>query len=253
MRVPYKEIALYALVKWNRICEKEAQVMIEKLSIEELEEKVFAKKSVNHAIDSIAQRLNLRKDEKEAFTIAVYYGPENAPIFAKVGQLLQNQGDIETLVLDILSDIHDGWVVDNSDEKTFNKKKDRKQLRQYLPLPLIGYNEVLSDLIFLKPILASCGLDTDSLKLEEKYHETFEQFIINNDLTSFQKLIDAIKRGYDFYPYLNEEMSERLVPLSQEIVEQVYGNWNNNDKESAIIFLNAMKEDLTKNNKQYTK
>ena len=253
MRVPYKEIAFYALVKWNGKSEEEAEEMINTLSVEELEKSVYAKSSVNHAIFSIASRLNLGKEETEEFYHAVYYGPEDAPIFNKVGKLINNNPCKELFVLEILSDIHNGWVVDNSNEKTFNKKKNRKQLRQYLPLPLIGYNEVLSDLIFLKPILASCGLDTDSLKLEEKYHETFEQFIIKNDLTSFQKLIDAIKRGYDFYPYLNEEMSERLVPLSQEIVEQVYENWNNNDKESAIIFLNAMKEDLTKNNKQYTK
>lgn len=243
MRVPYKEIALFALVKWNGISEKEAQVMIEKLSIGELEEKVFAKKSVNHAIDSIAQRLNLRKDEKEAFTIAVYYGPENAPIFAKVGQLLQNQGDIETLVLDILSDIHDGWVVDNSDEKTFNKKKDRKQLRQYLPLPLIGYNEVESDLVFLKPILASCGIDTDLLRLEESYHNGVDFFIRNNDLTSFDKLLYAISEGREFYPVLPSTLESKLVPLSEEILVEVLNNWKENDKKSALIFINALQDE----------
>ena len=253
MKVPYKEIALYALVKWNGKPIEEAMEMINTLSVDEIEKSVYAKSSVNHAIFSIASRLNLGKEETEELYNATYYGPEDAEIFNKVSKLIKTIPCKESFVLEILSDIHNGWVVDNSSEKTFNKKKDRKQLRQYLPLPLIGYNEVKSDLIFLKPILASCGLDTDSLRLEEKYHETFNEYIRNNDLTTFQKLIDAIRTGRDFYPYLNEEMSERLVPLAQEIVDQVYTNWTENDKESAIIFLNAMQDDYDIKNKQYIK
>ena len=253
MRVPYKEIAFFALVKWNGKSEEEALEMINTLPVDELEKSVGAKDSVNHAIDSIAAKLNLSEEDKKAFSDAVYNGPEDAPIFSKVGQLLNGQKNKEGFVLGVLSDIHDGWVVDNSSEKTFNKKKDRKQLRQYLPLPLIGFNEVKSDLIFLKPILASCGLDTDSLRLEGSYHELVHNYIRENDLATFQKLIDAVHKGRKFYPVLPEELEERLKPLSQEIVEQVYNNWTTSDKESAIIFLNAMQDDYNIKNKKFIK
>ncbi len=247
MRVPYKEIALYALVKWNGKPESEAIEMINTLSVDELENSVWAKNSVNHAVDSISRKLGLSEEDKKAFSEAVYNGPEDAPIFSKVGELLKGQR--EEFVLEVLSDIHDGWVVDNSSEKTFNKKKDRKQLRQYLPLPLIGYNEVESDLIFLRPILASCGLDTNELRLEGAYHNLVNEFIHANDVTTFQKLIDRIKELKNFYPIIPEELALRLMPLSNEIVEQVYNNWKEKDETSAIVFLNAMKEDLAKSNK----
>ncbi len=249
MRVPYKEIALYALVKWNGVEEEKALEMIDTLSNEELEGQVWASGSVNHAIDSIALKLGLSEEDKKAFSDACYNGPEDAPIFNKVGSLINNQKDKEKFVLGILSDIHDGWVVDNSSEKTFNKKKDRKQLRQYLPLPLIGFNEVKSDLIFLKPILASCGLDTDSLRLEGAYHGQLQDFIQDNGLTSFEKLTLRVAEGKKFYPVLPEELAERLMPLSDEIVQEVYANWKEKDERSAIIFLKAMQEALQKKHK----
>ena len=249
MRVPYKEIALYALVKWNGVEEEKALEMIDTLSNEELEGQVWASGSVNHAIDSIALKLGLSEEDKKAFSDACYNGPENAPIFNKVGSLINNQKDKEKFVLGILSDIHDGWVVDNSSEKTFNKKKDRKQLRQYLPLPLIGFNEVKSDLIFLRPILASCGLDTDSLRLEGAYHGQLQDFIQDNGLTSFEKLTLRVAEGKKFYPVLPEELAERLMPLSDEIVQEVYANWKEKDERSAIIFLKAMQEALQKKHK----
>lgn len=249
MRVPYKEIALYALVKWNGVEEDKALEMIDTLSNEELEGKVWASGSVNHAIDSIALKLGLSEEDKKAFGDACYNGPENAPIFNQVGSLINNQKDKEQFVLGILSDIHDGWVVDNSSEKTFNKKKDRKQLRQYLPLPLIGFNEVKSDLIFLKPILASCGLDTDSLLLEGAYHAQLYNFLQNNDLTTFDKLSLRISEGKNFYPVLPEELATRLMPLANEIVHQVYDNWKEKDERSAITFLTLMSEDLKRKHK----
>ena len=103
MRVPYKEIAFYALVKWNGKSEEEAGEMINTLSVEELEKSVYAKSSVNHAIFSIASRLNLGKEETEEFYHAVYYGPEDAPIFNKVGKLINNNPCKELFVLEILS------------------------------------------------------------------------------------------------------------------------------------------------------
>ena len=248
MRVPYKEIALYALVKWNGKSEAEALEMINTLSIDELENQVWAKNSVNHAVTSLATRLNLTKEDYEALNTAVYYGPEDAPIFKKVGELISQKPCKELFVLGILSDIHNGWVLDNSSEKTFNKKKDRKQLRQYLPLPLIGYNEVKSDLIFLKPILASCGIDTDSLSLEERYHMSFDEYIRHNDLTTVEKVNEAVSTGRQFYPYLTEELASRLMPLSEEVVKEMYENWKENDKESAKIFLKATQDSY--NNKQ---
>ena len=79
MRVPYKEIAFYALVKWNGKTEEEAINMINTLSIDELEQNVWAKNSVNHAVASIATRLNLTTNIIE--TTVLIIGSTIAPIF----------------------------------------------------------------------------------------------------------------------------------------------------------------------------
>ena len=57
-------------------------------------------------------------------------------------------------------------------DKTFNKKCDRKQLRQYAPLELIGWNEVKSDLLFLNPILKSIDVNVNDIKFK---------YIVDND------------------------------------------------------------------------
>ena len=99
MRVPYKEIALYALVKWNGVEEDKALEMIDTLSNEELEGQVWASGSVNHAIDSIALKLGLSEEDKKAFSDACYNGPENAPIFNKVGSLINVKKNKNRFVL----------------------------------------------------------------------------------------------------------------------------------------------------------
>ena len=105
MRVPYKEIALYALVKWNGKSEEEAMEMISTLPVDELENSVYAKGSVNQARDSSALKLGLSEEDKKAFSDACYNGPEDAPIFAKVGSLINEQKDKEGFVLGVIGSI----------------------------------------------------------------------------------------------------------------------------------------------------
>ena len=69
----------------------------------------------------------LSEDETTKFFDAVINGPENAEIFNTVKA--KSKDFSEEKQLGVLSTIHDGWVIDNSNEKTFNKKCDRKQIR----------------------------------------------------------------------------------------------------------------------------
>ena len=124
------------------------------------------------------------EEETTNFFEAVINGPENAEIFGVVREKMQ--GFSEEQKLEVLSTIHDGWVIDNSSEKTFNKKVDRQQLRQYAPLDLIGWNEVRSDLLFLNPILNSIGVQVNEATLEEAYHNRVSRYMEENQIESNQ-------------------------------------------------------------------
>ena len=146
MATPYQNVAKAALVNWNGLSEGEAEVKIQNESVKELEEQVGAMNSIKYAVIGIAKQAGLNETETTNFFEAVVNGPEDAEIFREVANKVQ--GFTNEQELDVLSIIHDGWVVDNSNEKTFNKKVDRQQLRQYAPIELIGWNEVESDLLF---------------------------------------------------------------------------------------------------------
>ena len=130
MKSPYRDIAFFALTKWNGKTEEEATKMANLLTVDELDGHVWAKGSVNHAIDSIAMHLHLSEEDKKSLTEAVYEGPADSEIFKKVGKLINETPEKEILVLCFLADIHDGWVKDNCSEKTFNKKVSKKQLKK---------------------------------------------------------------------------------------------------------------------------
>ena len=84
---------------------------------------------------------------------AVVNGPMDAPIFSEIAEKARGMSNSQKL--EILSTIHDGWVVNNCDDKTFDKKVEREQLRQYAPSKLIGWNEVKSDLKSAAEVLLS--------------------------------------------------------------------------------------------------
>lgn len=233
MATPYQNVAKAALINWNGLSEEEANAKIQTESIQELEGQVYAMGSMKYAVVGIAKQIGLSEEETTIFFEAVIKGPENAEIFEIVREKMQ--GFSEEQMLEVLSTIHDGWVVDNSSEKTFNKKVDRKQLRQYAPLDLIGWNEVRSDLLFLNPILASVGVQVDEETLSQAYHTRVANYMEEMKINSQDDLTALVKQGRIYYPVLPEELEARLLPMSENVSEQMIQNWNAKDPETAQI------------------
>ncbi len=231
---PYREVAKAALINWNGLSEEDATKIASTESVENLEGQVWAMSSVKSAAQRLGYDLLLNDEEAKEFENAVINGPENAPIFEVASKRAEQVALKETLALRSLSHIHDNWVRDNSSEKAFEKKKDREQLRQYLPLELIGFNEVKSDLLFLNPVLNSVGLSIDENKLQEVYNGMVEDYLRKNG-TDIKKVIEQ-------YPALSEEMRERLIPLANEVMQQVQANWDKNDEQSLSTFSNVKLE-----------
>ncbi|MBQ9011805.1 MAG: hypothetical protein IJ093_04065 [Bacilli bacterium] len=233
MATPYQSIAKAALINWNELSEEEATAKIQTESVQELEGQVYAMGSIKYAVVGIAKQIGLSEEETTKFFEAAINGPENAEIFEIVREKMQ--GFSEEQKLGVLATIHDGWVVDNSSEKTFNKKVDRQQLRQYAPLDLIGWNEVRSDLLFLNPILSSVGVKVDESALEQAYHTRVANYMEEMKINGQDDLTTLVEQGRNYYPVLPEELETRLLPMSEIISSQMIQNWNAKDPETAQI------------------
>lgn len=227
MATPYQNVAKSALMNWNGLTEEEATKKIQTESVDELESQVYAMDSIKYAIAGIAKQINLSEEETLRFFEAAVRGPENDEIFAIVSQRIQ--GFTEEQKLGVLGTIHDGWVVNNSSEKTFNKKMDRGQLRQYAPLELIGWNEVRSDLLFLSPVLSSVGIMVDEMALSKAYYERVANYLKEKSINSQEDLTELVKLGREYYPVLPESLEARLSPYSEMISSQLMQNWINKD------------------------
>ena len=234
MATPYKVIAKAALMNWNGLSQEEAEFKIQNESVSELENQVYAIGSVRNAVYAIAKIVKLTDKESLYFLDATINGPENAEIFKYVANKAGNLDELSQLM--ILSSIHDAWVINNSNEKIFNKKVDRKQLRQYAPLQLIGWNEVNSDLLFLKPILEAIGISINEQKLEEVYHNIVNTYLDDMEIKTEEDLSDLIASGRKYYDILPIELEEKLIVRSDEISSQIVENWQIKDKISARIF-----------------
>lgn len=233
MATPYQNVAKAALINWNGLSEEEANDKIQTESVQELENQVYAMGSMKYAVVGIAKQAGLNEEETTKFFEAVINGPENAEIFGIVSEKMQ--GFTEEQKLGVLTTIHDGWVVDNSSEKTFNKKVDRQQLRQYAPLELIGWNEVRSDLLFLNPVLASVGVQVDEETLSQAYHNRVANYMEEMKINNQDDLTALVQQGKNYYPVLPEELDARLLPMSEVISSQIIQNWNSKDPETAQI------------------
>lgn len=240
MSTPYQNVAKAALINWNGLSLEEAENKIQNESIKELEEQVYAINSMKYAVVGIAKNSELSVQNTADFFEAIINGPEDSEVFKEVKDKVK--GFTDEKILEVLSVIHDGWVFDNSSEKTFNKKVERKQLRQYAPIELIGWNEAKSDLLFLNPILESVGIKVDEDSLSRAYHKKVADYMERNNINSRDDLTNLIGQGRDYYSALPVELEMKLLPMKDTVSEEIVQNWINKDPETAQIMEIRQKE-----------
>lgn len=193
---PYYKVAREALIKWNQMNPVDADLTIEQSNFDEIEQQVGAKNSMMSAIDSLAEQLGLNagaKSDLQNFVFSENYNGNIIPIIsgilngytadrewfnsARTSENLNEKGyDINELVMNMLESVHNGWIKDNTGV-FFTKKQDRGQQYQYLPIELIGWDEVKSDLLFVKPIIESFGIQIDENSLKNVLHDRTKQYI----------------------------------------------------------------------------
>ena len=231
----YQNAAKAALMTWPpHLSGEEADKKVCTETFEELESQCYAKASVESAALGIAKILKLNEEEAVEFGTRLLYGPADAEIF----EVVRSRFTVLTYdqILEILAVIHDRWVVNNSSEKTFNKKVARGQLRQYAPAELIGFNEIESDLLFLRPVLEAIGVYVDENVLKAAYYAKVSKYMESQGITSIDTLTTLVAQGRSYYPALTEELALRLAPRVSEVAEQMVENWRANDVESFRIY-----------------
>lgn len=252
LRIPYFraiETSRYELDYKNKVgpgysdeqAKKDAKEFAQNNTIDELRAKTTTESSVMGGVESIAKKLGLSEEEIKEFKDASINGPADAPIFKVVGDKIPKD-NINKFMIDVLSDIHDVWVKNNS--KKFNsvnikngQEVPRAKEYQHLPLQLIGFDEVKLDLIYVEPIVNACGIEIDEKELKVEYDKSVEDFFIENNAKKISDFHDEIMKGENFYPALEgqDNVNELLKQgwyVSDVVLPQVEEKGIGKDKES---------------------
>ncbi len=224
---PYRVVAKNALMSWNGLSEDEAQKIIETSTFDELESQVYAKNSVVYAVEAIAnyfgnssELIGLMKDaalgDKQD---DIYLFCENS--YELIGDSLNKVG---FSVIDILANVHDGWVKDNA--KKFNREGRENKKYQHLPIEMIGWKEAKADLLFVEPILDAMGIKVDEQKLEQEYNKRVTKFfneknLVNENGIDKGAVARLIAKGHEFYSPLTEENSAKSKGEAMMMASQV--------------------------------
>lgn len=178
--------------------------------------------------------------------------------------ILENQdkltnGDSTEFVLDTLSAVHDNWVENNLDEKTYKQKLANNETYLYTPLELAGYNTAAKYYDMVKPIFNMINVDvTDSL--EDAYYNRAEKYLDDKNIKGIDDLGNLIKQGSNYYPALknksnsidgmfvegdfniSDAINQRLLFSTVKVVD----NWKNNDPRLFRLF--NVKRGITEEN-----
>ncbi|MBR0350287.1 MAG: hypothetical protein IJH76_00410 [Clostridia bacterium] len=135
----------------------------------------------------------------EIYTRASISEDVASKIQAKLKDGVKNQR-----ILNILSTIHDAWVKNNKNNfmKVNDNGERRNKERQFVPLELLDWGEVQSDLLFLKPILEGAGIEIDEEQLKQVFDVRQQKYIVDNQIFSHQDLVNHLSKGHENYPAL---------------------------------------------------
>lgn len=252
LAIPYYQVAKQALMNWNGLSEEEAEKIIKYQSFEEIESKVYAKGSMDYAIEGIAKSLSLNENDSNSLSDAVYNGNSEKNGDALKGlksKIEESKFNPNDLIMDTLFHVHDAWVKDN-----VKKFDSREKKHQHMPSELIGWKEVKADLLFVKPIFEAAGIEVNEKTLEQVYNNRVKEFFLNNNIKTKEDLAALIQKGEEFYEPLKgygdtsitdpETIKSKVIP---QIEEKGIGSIEGKRKEIiSQIISNPSQEDLSR-------
>jgi hypothetical protein len=221
---PYRKVAKEAIMSWNGATEEEASAAVENQSYDELESQCYATGSMESGIKGILTYLKEQGISTDDIDIDKLHGDVFGPTdatektalqtgaLAALGEKIKNVEKPEALVVAALSTIHDDWSRSNA-KKFFQEKRNKEH--QHMPIELIGWKEAKADLLFLRPILESAGVELNDDELQLSYYDRVSAFQDEHKVHTTEEIAAAIQGGADFYPAL-EGQTEIINYLSTQ-------------------------------------
>lgn len=181
---PYYQAAKAALINWNGIDPEEAQKIIETKSRAEIENMTGAHGSVYDAANRLGLGLGLTGKDLYNFTREALGQTTETRMMDDVRERFQmlrarntEIADVMTakLLLDAIDEVHKGWTGRNA-TPFFGKKDMKDQQYQYTPLEMIGWKEVESDLLFLRPLAEAVGININEELMRNAYEDRVVEY-----------------------------------------------------------------------------
>ncbi|MBR3162902.1 MAG: hypothetical protein IKF17_02220 [Clostridia bacterium] len=157
------------------------------------------------SISAIQEIAGLTNEEAEQLDNDVFTGYSvSDDIRETVNTAFKDRG-VEDAIIEALCSIHDNWMRNHGNNF---QKPGRDKDYQFVDLRLMPFGDdgATADLIFLRPILESCGIEIDMERLEQRFNEMQEEFMKTNGITSAETLHEYLSKGAD-----NNQVLEGLI------------------------------------------
>jgi len=240
-KIPYYVIAKEILMKKGNLSEEQAIKVIEESTFDEIEKQVGVQKSIEYAVKSIGETLDLDDKQISDWLDVVFGKKERVDLRAmqerwngfvrrkSISSGRDKEGIASGVAVIAMDAVHNGWVKDNA-EQFFKEKAIQREQFLYLPIEFLGWKEASKYLTFVKPIVeflgGSCIEDLIELDLEELTIHTMHSFarVLGRPM-GLKKVGEAIQvlNDYEFWtPEIKATMSdsrfvnETLLPQVKE-------------------------------------
>lgn len=174
---------------------------------EQLDEDIFTNRheSVEEIIESFRGFFSYGEAEDHAYTMRdddrtlISYDLRNKILTAFT------EKRTEDAIIEALCSIHNNWMRNHGNNF---QKTGRDKDYQFVDLRLMSFGDdgATADLIFLRPILESCGIEIDMDKLEQRFNDMQVEFLEEKGLDTPEAVRDYLAKGSE-----SNEVLEGLV------------------------------------------
>lgn len=217
----YKSIANECLSAWYPdMADDVRQGIIEHGDLEEIESLIGAQSSIDAAINALQEALGVYQIRLPSYFSDIIYhsGTPNSDVEQLTIEIGRNRAIGEramtSIALRVLSRIHTRWIKDNVKKYFDENRRDKRYM--FLPIEFIGWDEVLKDYIFLRPLLQLLCIRPETYVIQQAYADR-QAFYVGKLSTDGRKNIATF------------EIRENLLLIDQnvssdevnEVIEQV--------------------------------
>lgn len=202
-----KRIAMNVLTRLENTSRKKAETEVNKYNIGGIISDFFTL----DIIKAIQKNCQLNNEEGFLLLSNIY---EDDIIDESVASKIRTSIDEDTegKILDILSYLHDEDV-----KRMSNYFLISQHYGQIVDFRLLSFQETEEKLTILQPIFEACGIEINRFKLKEKFYTRQIAYMKENNINTYEDLVNFISKGSESYPILDGLEISTKVDESQRI------------------------------------